>query len=145
MNELISAVARKTGITGDHIRNIIQMVEDGSTIPFIARYRKELTGGATDEQLRDFGAAYQYSRKMLARKQEIKRLIEERGHLDESVRSALDAADSLAVLEDIYRPYKEKKSTRAGLISKDVPQSFTQKSRRSFLLIPLVLMLQSAD
>ena len=115
MNKLINAVARKTGITGNHIRNIIQMVEDGSTIPFIARYRKELTGGATDEQLRDFEVAYQYSRKLLARKQEILRLIEERGHLDESIRSALDAADSLTVLEDIYRPYKEKKRTRAGL------------------------------
>ena len=115
MDKLIYEVARKTGITGNHIRNIIRMVEDGSTIPFIARYRKEFTGGATDEQLRDFEAAYQYSRKLLARKQEILRLIEERGHLDDSIRTALDAADSLTVLEDIYRPYKEKKRTRAGL------------------------------
>jgi uncharacterized protein len=115
MNTLIDAVARKTGLAANHIRNIVQMVEDGSTIPFIARYRKELTGGATDEQLRDFETAYGYSRKLLARKQEILRLIEERGHLDESVRSAVAAADSLTVLEDIYRPYKEKKRTRAGL------------------------------
>ena len=115
MNKLINAVARKTGITDNHIRNIIQMVEGGSTIPFIARYRKELTGGATDKQLRDFDVAYRYSRKLLARKQEILRLIEERGHLDESIRSALNAADSLTMLEDIYRPYKEKKRTRAGL------------------------------
>jgi uncharacterized protein len=115
MNTLINAVALKTGLAANHIRNIVQMVEDGSTIPFIARYRKELTGGATDEQLRDFETAYGYSRKLLARKQEILRLIEERGHLDESVRSAVAAADSLTVLEDIYRPYKEKKRTRAGL------------------------------
>ncbi len=115
MDELIEAIAGKTGIAIDYVRNIIQMVEDGSTIPFIARYRKERTGGATDEQLRDFDEAYQYSQKLLSRKQAILRLIEERGHLDDTIRSALDAADSLTVLEDIYRPFKEKKSTRAGV------------------------------
>jgi protein Tex len=115
MDELIRTIAAKTGIAVDHVRNIIGMVEDGATIPFIARYRKELTGGATDEQLRAFDESYQYSRKLLARKQAILRLIEERGHISDAIRKALNEADSLTVLEDIYRPFKEKKSTRAGV------------------------------
>ncbi|MBT3273804.1 MAG: RNA-binding transcriptional accessory protein, partial [Spirochaetales bacterium] len=115
MSDLASIVAGKTGLSREHTNNIITLVEGGSTIPFIARYRKELTGSATDEQLREFEEIYLYSRKLLDRKQEVLRLIEERGHLTETLRKAVDTADSLTAVEDIYRPFKEKKSTRAGL------------------------------
>jgi len=115
MNNLISILSNKTKLKTVHVQNILQLLEDGATIPFIARYRKEMTGGASDEQLREFEEVYSYSKKLLERKGEILRLIEERGHLDEKIRAGVEGASTLTALEDIYRPYKEKKNTRAGV------------------------------
>lgn len=115
MEKLVTILSEKTGISAAHVKNILKLIEEGSTIPFIARYRKEMTGGATDEQLREFDELYGYSRKLLDRKEEILRLIQERGTLDDNLRTMIEDADTLARLEDLYRPFKEKKSTRAGL------------------------------
>ena len=79
----------------------------GATVPFIARYRKEMTGGATDEQLWKFNEEYTYSKKLLERKAEILRLIEERGKLDEEIQKRVEDAATLTALEDLYRPYQE--------------------------------------
>jgi len=114
MTPLIERLTQKTGISAKNVANILRLLEEGSTIPFIARYRKEMTGGATDEQLRDFDTVYAYSKKLLERKEEIERLIAERGHMTSQLQSLIDAAQSLQVLEDIYRPFKEKKNTRAA-------------------------------
>jgi uncharacterized protein len=89
-------------------------LDEGSTIPFIARYRKEMTGGASDEVLRDFESIYLSSKRLLERKSEIERLIDERGVLSASVQKSIDEADNLRILEDIYRPFKEKKSSRSA-------------------------------
>jgi len=114
MTSLISLLVQKTGISKNNIESILKLLEEGSTIPFIARYRKEMTGGATDEQLRAFETIYAYSKKLLERKEEIKRLIQERGILTAELREVIDAAQTLQVLEDLYRPFKEKKNTRAA-------------------------------
>lgn len=115
MTELTSLLVQKTGISKKNIENILKLIEDGSTVPFIARYRKEMTGGATDEQLREFESVYGYSKKLLERKAEVVRLIEERGRLDDDIRQLLEKASTLQEIEDIYRPFKEKKNTRAAL------------------------------
>ena len=70
MSDLISILLDKTRLKAEHVKNILQLLEDGATIPFIARYRKELTGGATDEQLREFEEVYAYSKKLLERKED---------------------------------------------------------------------------
>ena len=114
MNPLIDLLGKKTGLNPRTVTNILKLLEEGSTIPFIARYRKEMTGGATDEQLRDFDALYGYSKKLLDRKEEVARLIAERAQLSDDLRSRLEGASTLQEVEDIYRPYKEKKNTRAG-------------------------------
>ncbi|MDD5211220.1 MAG: Tex family protein [Sulfuricurvum sp.] len=114
MNLLITLLQEKTGISKSNIESILKLLDEGSTIPFIARYRKEMTGGATDEQLRDFETLYAYSKKLLERKEEIMRLIAERGTLTPELKSRIEAAQTLQVLEDIYRPFKEKKNTRAA-------------------------------
>ncbi len=111
---LIDILAKKTKISKNNVEAILKLLEEGSTIPFIARYRKEMTGGASDEQLRDFETIYAYSKKLLERKEEISRLIQERGTLSVELRTLIDAAQTLQVLEDIYRPFKEKKNTRAA-------------------------------
>lgn len=114
MTPLIDLLVQKTGISPKNVANILGLLDEGSTIPFIARYRKEMTGGASDEQLRQFEEVYLYGKKLLERKEEVLRLIGERGHLSDEVRSRLEAAQSLQEVEDIYRPYKEKKNTRAA-------------------------------
>ncbi|MDO8454798.1 MAG: Tex-like N-terminal domain-containing protein [Sulfurimonas sp.] len=114
MNNLINLLVKKTALKKEYIENILKLLEEGSTIPFIARYRKEMTGGADDEVLRDFETFYTSSKKLLERKEEISRLIHERATLTEAIKKSIEEADSLRVLEDIYRPYKEKKSSRAA-------------------------------
>ncbi len=113
MQDLITLLTKKTALKKEHIVNILKLLEEGSTIPFIARYRKEMTGGADDEVLRDFETIYISSKKLLERKEEILRLIGERATLTEALKKSIDEAQSLRVLEDIYRPYKEKKNSRA--------------------------------
>ncbi len=114
MTPLIDLLVQKTGISPKNVANILKLIDEGSTIPFIARYRKEMTGGASDEQLRQFEEVYLYGKKLLERKEEVVRLIGERGHLSDEVRSSIDAAQTLQEVEDLYRPYKEKKNTRAA-------------------------------
>jgi protein Tex len=115
MTTLVRLLAQKTAIDEKHINNILKLLQEGSTIPFIARYRKEMTGGASDEQLREFETIYNYSKKLLERKDEVARLIEEKGNLDAKVKTLLQNASTLQEVEDIYRPFKEKKNTRAAL------------------------------
>ena len=97
------------------IANIITLLDEGNTIPFIARYRKELTQGATDEQLRDFHEVYTYTKTLEARKEDVIRLIEEKGLMTDELRKQILEAETLARVEDLYRPFKEKKNTRATI------------------------------
>ena len=113
MQNLISLLVQRTKLKQEHIRNILKLLDEGATIPFIARYRKEMSGGADDETLREFENIYLSTKKLLERKEEISRLIQERATLSETIKKSIADAESLRVLEDIYRPFKEKKSSRA--------------------------------
>ncbi len=112
-NKLVTTLCTITKLKKEYVKNILALLDDGATIPFIARYRKERTGGASDELLREFETIYQTTQKLLQRKEEISRLITQRATLSDDIKLAIKDAQSLRVLEDIYRPYKEKKSTRA--------------------------------
>ena len=113
MQTLINLLHSKTKLPHEHIKNILKLLDEGSTIPFIARYRKEMTGGVSDEVLRDFESVYTSSKKLLERKEEVLRLIDERATLTPTLKEQIQKADTLRALEDIYRPYKEKRNTRA--------------------------------
>ncbi|MCD4667101.1 MAG: helix-hairpin-helix domain-containing protein [Sulfurimonas sp.] len=115
MQNLLTLLTQKTKLKKEHITNILTLLNEGSTIPFIARYRKEMTGGASDEVLREFETIYLSSKKLLERKEEISRLIKERANLSDSLKKSIHEAQTLRVLEDIYRPFKEKKTSRATL------------------------------
>lgn len=97
------------------IKNAIKLIDEGNTIPFIARYRKEQTGEMSDVQLRDFYDRLTYLRNLVERKDDIKRLIEEQGKLTDEIVTAVDNAKTLQEVEDIYAPYKQKKRTRATI------------------------------
>ncbi|TLS70950.1 S1 RNA-binding domain-containing protein [Aliarcobacter thereius] len=112
MMNLIKILEEKTKLEKTIIENIIKLLEDGCTIPFIARYRKDYTNSATDEQLRKFEDIYEYSKKLLNRKEEIKDILKERGFLDEKTLKDIELSETLTNLEDIYSVFKEKKSSR---------------------------------
>ena len=97
------------------ISNIIQLLDEWNTVPFIARYRKELTKWATDEQLRDFNDLYTYTKNLEARKEAVIRLIDEKWLLTPELKQEILDADTLARVEDLYRPFKEKKNTKATI------------------------------
>lgn len=97
------------------VENTLKLIDEGNTIPFIARYRKEVTGELSDEVLRDFSQRLQYLRNMEAKKQEIFRLIDEQGKMTEELSAAIENAKSVTELDDIYRPYRPKRRTRATI------------------------------
>ena len=113
MQNLTALIASKTTLDKEQIKNILTLLDKGDTIPFIARYRKELTGGASDEQLRLFNDVYLSSKRLLERKEEIRNILTERELLDTALDDVIERAETMTALEDIYRPYKEKKNTRA--------------------------------
>ena len=109
---LIQLLQNKTNLPINIIENIIKLLDEGCTIPFIARYRKEFTNGASDSELRVFEEVFEYSKKLIQRKDEIKNLLKEKNFLDEKLIKFLDEATTLQALEDIYAPFKDKKSSR---------------------------------
>ena len=102
-------------IRPDRAKNIIDLIDEGNTIPFIARYRKEMTGSCDDQVLREFNDRLAYLRGLEKRKEEIAKAIAEQGKMTDEIAAALAAAATLTEAEDIYRPYKQKKKTRAGV------------------------------
>jgi len=98
-----------------HINNVINLIDDGNTIPFIARYRKEMHGSCDDQKLRDIFDRLTYIRNLEKRKEEVTSSIEEQGKMTEELAEAISKAITLAEVEDIYRPYKQKRKTRASV------------------------------
>lgn len=113
MQEISAILANEFQIKPVQVQNTIKLIDDGNTIPFIARYRKEVTGGLSDEILRNLNERLAYLRNLQNRREEVTRLIDEQGKLTEELVQAITSANTLADLEDIYRPYKQKKKTRA--------------------------------
>ena len=118
MQQLIELLSHKTTLNKKQIKNILTLLEGGDTIPFIARYRKELTDGADDEQLRLFYDVYLSAKRLLTHKEEILHILTERGQLNDTLRIQIDTVQSMTALEDIYRPYREKKNSRASIAIK---------------------------
>ena len=113
MDKIIQIIATELNIKKSQVENTIKLIDEGNTIPFIARYRKEVTGGLSDEVLRTFGERLNYLRNLEKRKEEVTNSINEQGKLTEEIVKDLENAVTLAEVEDIYRPYKQKKKTRA--------------------------------
>ena len=115
MESISQILARELDKKPEHVENVITLLDEGNTVPFIARYRKELHGGMDDTALRTLVERLEYLRSLQDRRDTIKRSIEEQGKLTEELSAAIDEAETLAVLEDLYRPYKPKRRTRATI------------------------------
>ena len=113
MEKIVKTIAQELGVKDSQVEATIKLIDEGNTIPFIARYRKEVTGGLSDETLRDLGERLTYLRNLEKRKEEVVKSIDEQGKLTDEILQALATAQTLAEVEDIYRPYKQKKKTRA--------------------------------
>ena len=133
-----------TEYKGQQIEAVIKLIEDGNTVPFIARYRKEMTGSLDEVQIRDIVDRYEYLTNLEKRKEEIKRLIEEQGKLTDVLVEAINGAQKLQTLEDIYRPYKQKRRTKAMIAKEkglepialrimDVPRNFSLSELDKFI------------
>ncbi len=112
-NEIISEIASNLNIKNSQIEAVLKLLEEGSTIPFIARYRKEATGALDEEQIRSISEVYEYQVNLLKRKEDVIRLIDEKGMLTDDIKDNIMKCSKLVEVEDIYRPYKEKKKTKA--------------------------------
>ena len=115
MEKIIQIIAEELNIKYTQVENTVKLIDEGNTIPFIARYRKEVTGNLSDEILRDLGERLNYLRNLENRKNEIVHIIEEQGKMTDEIMISIAGARTLAEVEDIYRPYKQKKRTRATI------------------------------
>ncbi len=113
MDKIINTIAEELNVKPVQVENTVKLIDEGNTIPFIARYRKEVTGGLSDETLRNLGERLNYLRNLEQRKEEVIKSVDEQGKLTDQILQAIAIAKTLAEVEDIYRPYKQKKKTRA--------------------------------
>ena len=113
MQDIASAVAKELGLRKDYTENVISLLDDGNTVPFIARYRKEMHGSMDDQMIRTLADRVQYLRNLEQRKGEVISSVTEQGKLTEELKEQIESASTLAEVEDHYRPYKQKRRTRA--------------------------------
>ena len=113
--DINKTLAAEFKVRQEQIDNTVSLIDDGKTIPFIARYRKELTGSLDDQVLREIFERLTYLRNLEKRKSEILSSIEEQGKLTDEIKAAVSAASALVEIEDIYRPFKQKRKTRASV------------------------------
>ena len=113
--DILAVLASELNQKPEYVENVVRLLDEGNTIPFIARYRKELHGAMDDTTLRTLETRLQYLRGLQERRESILKSIEEQGKLTEELKKAIDAASTLAELEDLYRPYKQKRRTRATI------------------------------
>ena len=113
MDKIISKIAEELNVKPLQVENAVKLIDEGNTIPFIARYRKEVTGGLSDEVLRDLGERLTYLRNLEIRKGEVIKSIDEQGKLTDELTISIESAETLSEVEDLYRPFKQKKKTRA--------------------------------
>ena len=108
-------LARELGEKLEYVENVVTLMDEGNTIPFIARYRKEMHGAMDDTKLRSLETRLAYLRSLQERREEVKRSIENQGKLTEELSTAIDAAATMTEVEDLYRPYKQKRRTRGSI------------------------------
>ena len=111
--DIIQTLAQELDKNPQHVKNVVQLLDEGNTIPFIARYRKEMHGAMDDTSLRTLEERLQYLRGLAERRETVKKSISEQGKLTDELAAAIDNAKTLAEVEDLYRPYKQKRRTRA--------------------------------
>ncbi|WZY35618.1 Tex family protein [Bacillus sp. FSL W8-1122] len=113
MEELVNETVTETGLAPKQVRQVVELLKEGNTVPFIARYRKEQTGGLDELQIKAIADAHEYAESVMQRREEVLRLIDEQGKLTAELKAQIKAARKLQTLEDLYRPYKQKRRTRA--------------------------------
>ncbi len=114
MQEILKILTNDLGLPSKNIQAVLDLLQEGATIPFIARYRKEKTGNMNEDQIKEIESQFSYQNNLMQRKEDVIRLIEEKGLLNEELRSKILSARKLVEVEDLYRPYKEKKKTKAS-------------------------------
>ncbi|WP_282597716.1 Tex family protein [Bacillus sp. REN3] len=112
-DQYVKNIAREQSLTAKQVESVISLISEGNTVPFIARYRKEMTGALDEVQIRDIVERWQYIQNLKQRKEEVIRLIEEQGKLSDELRTNIEKAIKLQEVEDLYRPYKQKRRTKA--------------------------------
>ena len=115
MDTIIQILARELGQKQEYVENIVKLLDDGNTVPFIARYRKEMHGTMDDQTIRQLAERLTYLRGLDARRDEIRSAIEAQGKMTDELNAAIAAAQTLAALDDLYRPYRPKRRTRASM------------------------------
>ena len=113
--EISQQLTEEFKLRPDHVENILQLLDEGNTIPFIARYRKEMTGAIDDQVLRALNDRYEYLKNLAKRKEEVANAITEQGKMTDEIQVAIAAAQTMTEIEDVYRPFKQKKKTRASV------------------------------
>ncbi len=113
--DIIAVIAKELSVKNSQVQAAVNLLDEGNTIPFIARYRKEATGSLNDEQLRHLGVRLEYLRSLEDKRTQILQTIEEQGKLTDELREKIMAAEQMVTLEDLYRPYRPKRRTRAGI------------------------------
>ncbi len=111
--EIIKTIAKALDIKEQQVKSTLELLEQGNTVPFIARYRKEMTNGLDEEQIRVIQENYTYQQNLKKRKEDVERLIEQQGKLTDEIKKQIALCDKLSAVEDIYRPYQQKRKTRA--------------------------------
>ncbi|MCK9493513.1 MAG: RNA-binding transcriptional accessory protein [Acholeplasmataceae bacterium] len=124
--ELISEVSKSLQVKPDQVVTVLNLLEEGNTIPFIARYRKEVTGGLDEEQIGEIHKEWSYGVSLQKRKDDVIRLIDEKGLMTEALLTQINASTKLVEVEDLYRPYKEKKKTKATEAIKNGLEPFAE-------------------
>lgn len=112
--EIIKTISEELNITIKQVNAVLTLLEEGNTVPFIARYRKEATGALDEDQIREVDKYYQYQENLLKKKEDVIRLITEKGMMNDQLKNDINKATKLSEVEDLYRPYKEKKKTKAS-------------------------------
>ena len=115
MSDISKQIADELHINVKQVASAVELIDAGNTIPFISRYRKEATGGLSDEVLRNLGERLESLRKLEARKEEVVRLIGEQGKMTDALQSKIQAAQSVTEVDDLYRPYRPKRRTKATI------------------------------
>ena len=125
--DILQTITQEFALNPTHVKNIVALLDEGNTVPFIARYRKEMTGSCDDQVLRQLSDRLDYLRGLEKRKEEVANSITEQGKMTDEIRLALEKAVTLTEVEDIYRPYKQKRKTRASVAIAKGLQPFAEK------------------
>ncbi len=124
--DLHGKIAKELNLSKKQVSSVIGLLEEGNTVPFIARYRKEMTGALDEVQIKGVLDGWTYLQNLEQRKNDVIRLIEEQGKLTEELQVAILKADQLQIVEDLYRPYKQKRRTRAAVAKEKGLEPFAE-------------------